>query len=93
MVLAGPSLLHALTSAPQVLSRAVVVAVLLLCAVGVTKLMKMSRDSATKIVWKSNKLNEQVGHGWGVRLGGYGLVPALCVGGMMALAAIGAVQM
>lgn len=49
------------TPPPQLLSRAVVVAVLLLCAVGVTKLMKMSRDSATKIVWRHDLLNEQVG--------------------------------
>lgn len=33
---------------------------LLLCAVGVTKLMKMSRDSATQILWKYGALDQQV---------------------------------
>jgi len=44
----------------QLVSRLVVVAVLLLCAVGVTKLMKMSRDLSTSIIWKNDILNQQV---------------------------------
>jgi hypothetical protein len=42
-------------------SRLAVVAVLLLCAVGVTKLMKMSRDLSSKIIWEHGTLNRQVG--------------------------------
>jgi predicted Holliday junction resolvase-like endonuclease len=45
---------------PQMVSRLVVILVLLLCAVAVTKLMKMSRDLQTKIIWKHEQLNQQV---------------------------------
>ncbi|KAI8468596.1 MAG: hypothetical protein J3K34DRAFT_477538 [Monoraphidium minutum] len=41
-------------------SRAVVVAVLLLTAVGVTKLMKMSRDSAATVTWRHPLIAGQV---------------------------------
>lgn len=45
------------------MSRAIVVAVLLACALGVTKLMKLSQDLSSKLVWKHDTLNAQVAGG------------------------------
>lgn len=48
------------TSHPQLLSKAVVVAVLLMCATGVTKLMKTSQDLAATVKWRTSLISSQV---------------------------------
>ncbi|GBF87433.1 dynein heavy chain axonemal protein [Raphidocelis subcapitata] len=53
------------------LSRAIVVAVLLACALGVTKLMKMSQDLSSMIVWKHGTLNAQVAAAMNARPPGF----------------------
>lgn len=51
---------HSINPPLQVASRLVVIAVLIACAVGVSKLMKISQDLSSKIDWDAAKINNQV---------------------------------